>query len=103
MSVCVCVCVCVLQVASRDPEARELLQSSVEELQTACASAVSVSQRRAALRRLRASAKNAYAANVQLIAASFGARAFNPDESSLADLLRHCEVRRGGHSSSGVE
>ena len=73
-----------------------MLQSCVEELQTACASAVSTSQRRAALRRLRASAKNAYAANVQLIAASFGARAFNPDESSLADLLRHCEVRRVG-------
>lgn len=79
------------KVASKDSEARELLQSCVEDLQTACASAVSVSQRRAALRRLRAAAKNAYAANVQLIAASFGARAFNPDEASLADLLRHCE------------
>ena len=64
----------------------------MEELQSACGAAVSTAQKRAALRKLRASAKNTYAANVQLIAASYGVKPFNPDESSQANLLAHCKV-----------
>jgi talin len=82
------------KVASKDdnPQNRRELQVAVEELQSACGAAVSTAQKRAALRKLRASAKNTYAANVQLIAASYGVKPFNPDESSQANLLAHCKA-----------
>ena len=83
-------------------EAKAELVSAVAEVETACGSAIGTVQKRAALRKLRASAKNAYAADVQLIAASQGVRAFNPDESSQAHLLALCKVRPAACLSSGT-
>ena len=96
---------CTIQGAARpdaSDEAKAELVSAVAEVETACGSAIGTVQKRAALRKLRASAKNAYAADVQLIAASQGVRAFNPDESSQAHLLALCKVRPAACLSSGT-